>query len=76
MDKFKLLRHDVIVQFTMRSLKTLKFQTCKPRYCLELTKIFKTLTTICVTKLVNIRLVIEFNVSVAVMDKISNFSLN
>jgi len=68
MDKFKLLCHDVIVQFTMRSLKTLKFKTCKPRYCLKLTKILKTLTTICVTKLVNIRLVIEFNVSVAVMD--------
>jgi len=32
--------------------------------------------TIFGTKLVNIRFVIEFNVSVAVMDKISNFPLN
>ena len=32
--------------------------------------------TIFGTKLVNIRLVIEFNVSVAAMDKISNFPLN
>src|SRR6218665_436735 len=43
---------------------------------LELTKIFKNFHYDFGTKHVAIRLVIEFNVSVAVMDKISNFPLN
>ena len=43
MDQFKLMRHDVIVQFTMRSLKTYKIETLKnvkPNNCLALTKAF------------------------------------
>jgi len=42
----------------------------KPSNFLELTKILKTTTTIFGTKLVTIGFIIEFNVSVAVTDKI------
>jgi len=53
---------------TLRNLKSSNF--------LEITMIFKNFYDYVGTKLVNIRFVIEFNVSVDVMNKLSNCSLN
>src|SRR6218665_1283024 len=53
---------------TLRNLKS--------NNLLEITKIFKNSYDYVGTKLVNIRFVIEFNVSVDVMNKLSNCSLN
>src|SRR6218665_994474 len=62
---------NVVLERWAENIKKLKLSNF-----LELTKILKTLTTIFGIKFVNIRFVIEFNVSVSVMDKISNYPSN
>jgi len=58
----------------VKELKTLK--NARPNSFLKLTKILKTSQDDVWDKLVNIRCVIEFNVSVAVMYRKSNFNWN